>query len=73
MNLASSSYYYKSKTEAGGRAKTDTELRDRIERIQGEFPGYGYRQLGRHLRREGGRVNDKRIRRVQRKYQLYPT
>ena len=72
MNLASSSYYYNSKTEVAGRAKTDTELRDRIERIQGEFPGYGYRRLGKQLRREGVRVNDKRIRRVQRQYQLYP-
>lgn len=68
MNLASSSYYYKPKSEADGRAKTDAELRDRIERLQGEFPGYGYRRLGKQLRREGIRVNDKRVRRVQRKY-----
>lgn len=72
MNLASSSYYYKTKTDAASRLKTDAELRDRIERIQGEFPGYGYRRLGKQLRRKGIRVNDKRIRRVQRKYQLYP-
>jgi putative transposase len=71
MNLASSSYYYKPKSDAG-QAKTDTELRGQIERIQGEFPGYGYRRLGKQLRRQGIRVNDKRIRRVQRKYQLYP-
>jgi hypothetical protein len=72
MNLASSSYYYKAKTDAAGRPKSDTALRDQIERIQGVFPGYGYRRLGRQLRREGIRVNDKRIRRLQRKYQLYP-
>ena len=72
MSLASSSYYYKPKSNAGGRAKTDAELRDQIERIQGEFPGYGYRRLGKQLRREGVRVNDKRIRRVQRRYQLFP-
>jgi len=72
MNLASSSYYYKPKSGAAGRAKTDAELRDQIERIQGEFPGYGYRRLSKQLRREGIRVNDKRIRRVQRKYQLFP-
>jgi putative transposase len=72
MNLASSSYYYKPKTDTAGRLKTDAELRDHIERIQGEFPGYGYQRLGKQLHREGIRVNDKRIRRVQRKYQLYP-
>jgi putative transposase len=72
MKLASSSYYYKPKSSAGGQAQTDGELRDHIERIQGEFSGYGYRRLGKQLRREGIGVNDKRIRRVQRKYQLFP-
>ena len=52
--------------------RSDRELRDHIERIQGEFAGYGYRRLGKQLRREGIRVNDNRIRRVQRKYQLFP-
>jgi putative transposase len=70
MNLASSSYYYK--PEPGQRSGSDGELRDHIERIQGEFAGYGYRRLGKQLRREGIKVNDKRIRRVQRKYQLFP-
>jgi len=63
MNLASSSYYYKPKSNPG-QAKADAELRDQIERIQGEFPGYGYRRLAKQLRREGIRVNGKRIRRV---------
>lgn len=72
MNLAPSSYYYKPGTDMDGRVSRDAELKDHIERIQGEFPGYGYRRLGRQLRREGISINDKRIRRVQRKYQLYP-
>ena len=72
MKLASSSYYYKSKTDVEGQARSDAELRDHIERIQGEFSGYGYRRLGKQLRRERINVNDKRIRRVQRKYQLFP-
>ncbi len=71
MNVASSSYYYKPKSNPG-QAKADAELRDQIERIQGEFPGYGYRRLAKQLHREGIRVNGKRIRRVQRKYQLFP-
>jgi putative transposase len=72
MNLASSSYYYKPKTEIERQARRDAELRDHIDRIQGEFAGYGYRRLGKQLRREGICVNDKRIRRVQRLYQLFP-
>jgi putative transposase len=72
MNLASSSYYYHLKGNGDERALRDAELKGHIERIQREFPGYGYRRLGRQLRREGIVVNDKRIRRVQRQYQLYP-
>ena len=72
MNLASSSYYYKPTTDVEGQARGDAELRGHIERIQEEFAGYGYRRLGKQLRREGICVNDKRIRRVQRLYQLFP-
>jgi putative transposase len=72
MKLASSSYYYKPISDPPERLYSDTELRDHIERLQGKFAGYGYRRLGKQLRREGICVNDKRIRRVQRKYQLFP-
>ena len=72
MKLASSSYYYKPITDPSELSCSDAELRDHIERLQGEFAGYGYRRLGKQLRREGICVNDKRIRRVQRKYQLFP-
>jgi putative transposase len=72
MNLAPSSYYYKPKSDVDRRIRSDAELRHCIERIQGEFTGYGYRRLGKQLRREGICVNDKRIRRVQRLYQLFP-
>jgi putative transposase len=72
MKLASSSYYYQPMTDLEAQDHQDIELRDHIERLQGEFPGYGYRRLGQQLRREGTVVNDKKIRRVQRKYQLFP-
>jgi len=72
MKLASSSYYYQPVTDIEERDRSDAELRDHIERLQGEFPGYGYRRLGQQLRREGVVVNDKKIRRLQRKYQLFP-
>ena len=72
MKLASSSYYYQPITDPEERDHSDAELRNHIERLQGKFPGYGYRRLGRQLRREGIMLNDKKIRRVQRKYQLFP-
>lgn len=72
MNLAPSSYYYRPLTDLEAQEQSDALLRDRIERLQQDFPGYGYRRLGQQLRREGIVVNDKKIRRVQRKYQLFP-
>jgi putative transposase len=72
MKLASSSFYYQPTTDVEERDFNDAELRDHIERLQREFPGYGYRRLGEQLRREGIVVNDKKIRRVQRRYQLFP-
>jgi putative transposase len=72
MNLAPSSYYYRPLTDSEAQEQSDALLRDRIERLQQDFPGYGYRRLGQQLRREGIVINDKKIRRVQRKYQLFP-
>jgi putative transposase len=72
MKLASSSYYYQPIADLEAQDRSDGLLRDHIERLQGEFPGYGYRRLVQQLRREGIVVNGKKIRRLQRKYQLFP-
>lgn len=72
MKLGSSSYYYQPITDLQAQERGDAELRDHIDRVQGVFPGYGYRRLGQHLRREGIVANNKKIRRVQKKYQLFP-
>jgi putative transposase len=44
----------------------DTALRDAIERMVLEFPGYGYRRVTKALQREGWDVNHKRVLRVMR-------
>jgi putative transposase len=72
MKLASSSYYYRLLTDLEAQEQSETLLREHIERLQQDFPGYGYRRLGHQLRREGMVVNNKKIRRVQRKYRLFP-
>jgi putative transposase len=41
-------------------------LRDAIERIVLQFPGYGYRRVTAALRREGWTVNHKRVLRIMR-------
>jgi putative transposase len=47
-------------------AARDTALRDAIERIVLEFPGYGYRRVTKALQREGWDINHKRVLRVMR-------
>lgn len=50
MGIAKSTYYYKSvKDEL--QLEKDLELRAKIEAIQEEFPGYGYRRMREHLLR----------------------
>jgi putative transposase len=47
-------------------------LREQIERIHEELPGYGYRRVKRELERRGQKVNEKRVRRVMKKFALRP-
>ena len=54
------------------KAKQDCDLRDRIEIMQAEFPRYGYRRIRQQLLREGLIVNEKRIRRVMKLFDLHP-
>jgi putative transposase len=61
----SRSWYYEHPS-AEQKARKDVVLRDAIERIVLEFPGYGYRRVTAALRREGWRVNHKRVLRIMR-------
>ena len=71
--LAPSSFYYKSNLKyQRRRADEDEKLRQQIERIQEEFPGYGYRRVQRELERRGIAANAKRIRRVMKRFGLRP-
>ncbi len=65
----SRSWYY-ARPLATAKAKKDVELRDAIERIVLEFPGYGYRRVTAALRREGWSVNHKRVLRIMREESL---
>lgn len=71
--LASSSFYYKSSPKyQRRRIEEDEKLRQQIERIQEEFPGYGYRRVEHELKRRGITANAKRIRRVMKRFGLRP-
>ncbi len=65
----SRSWYYE-RPSAGEEVHKDVALRDAIERIVLEFPGYGYRRVTAALGREGWSVNHKRVLRVMRKESL---
>ena len=65
----SRSWYYQCPSSAE-KASKDVELRDAIERIVLEFPGYGYRRVSAALRREGWAVNHKRVLRIMRQESL---
>ena len=48
----------------------DVELRDAIQRIALEMPGYGSRRISAELRRRGWRINRKRVQRIMREDNL---
>ncbi len=63
------SWYYRRPTPEEV-AQRDVELRDAIERVVLEFPGYGYRRVTEQLRREEWGVNHKRVLRIMREESL---
>ena len=63
------SWYYE-QPAAPAQAERDIALRDAIERLVLEFPGYGYRRVAKALQREGWAVNHKRVLRMMRQEAL---
>lgn len=66
----SRSWYHEKPTAAEQQARRDLDLRDAIERIVLEFPGYGYRRVTAELHRRGWSVNHKRVLRIMREESL---
>jgi len=65
----SRSWYYEKQTRVE-EDEADVELRDTIERIILDFPGYGYRRVTHALKRTGLIVNHKRVLRIMREESL---
>jgi putative transposase len=72
LKLPRSTYYSQFKRRSELQERKDQALKGRIEEVRMDFPGYGYRRLHRHFERQGQRINEKRIRRVVKKYGLFP-
>jgi putative transposase len=65
--------YYRSEAPLAADRERPAEamgLRERIEAITLEFPGYGYRRVTAQLQREGWAVNHKRVLRIMREESL---
>ena len=65
----SRSWYYECPSSEE-KARRDHDLRDAIELIVLEFPGYGYRRVTAELGRRGWTVNRKRVLRIMRQESL---
>jgi transposase InsO family protein len=61
--------YYRAPDEAAP-GREHAALRERIEALVLEFPGYGYRRVTKQLQREGWSVNHKRVLRLMREESL---
>jgi len=70
MGLVRSTYYYQSRAPSVEAQEEAADLRDRIEEIVVESSRYGYRRVTWQLRREGWKVNHKRVARIMREESL---
>jgi len=70
MKLARSSFYYKPQSGTTEQLQTQADLRDKIEAICLEFPGYGYRRVTVQLQHEGWQINHKKVLRLMRESDL---
>lgn len=64
MQVARSTYYYRPRPSPESKRIADANLRDAIEKIALEWPQYGYRRVTAELRRNGLKVNHKKVARI---------
>jgi len=70
MKLSRSSFYHKPKDESPEKMQNEADLRGKIEAICLQFPRYGYRRVTEQLKRDGFRVNHKKVLRLMRESDL---
>ena len=71
IGLSSSTFYYRVKVTRAERERQDTDLRDRVERVQMQHPRSGYRTMIHYLERGGVRVGERKLKRIMKKYDLH--
>lgn len=68
FNISRDAFYHWQKVK--DMPRTDVDIRDEIEKIVLEFPGYGYRRVTHELKRRGHFVNHKTVLRIMREESL---
>jgi putative transposase len=69
LGLKESTYYYKPKSHK--KIEEDVKLKFEIEKLHEELPGYGYRRVTEHFKKNGIVINKKRIQRVMQDFGLH--
>jgi putative transposase len=70
MRLAESTYYRDPKLTLKERDELDADIRGKIEQIRVEFPRTGYRMLLAHLKRQGIKIGERKLRGILQKFSL---
>lgn len=68
--MAESTYYRDPKIRRKERDEQEADIRDKVEQIRVEFPRTGYRMLLGHLRRNGVKIGETKLRRILAKFEL---
>ena len=63
-------YYRDPKITRKERDEQEADIRDKVEQIRVEFPRTGYRMLLGHLRRNGVKIGETKLRRILAKFEL---
>jgi len=63
-------YYQLTESKAQEKEIEDIKIKEQIEQIQLDFPYYGYRNITKHLKRQGQNCNHKKILRIMREHGL---
>jgi hypothetical protein len=69
LGLKESTYYYKPKSHK--KIEEDVKLKFEIEKLHSELPGYGYRRVTEHFKKNGVVINKKRVQRVMQDFGLH--
>lgn len=70
MGLSMSTYYHDPKVTRAEKEERDADIRGKIEQVRVEFPRAGYRMLLGHLKRQGIKIGERKLRRVIQQFEL---